>query len=118
MNPTSGHGVLGTESRGPAWRVPAGLGAAPCPQGLQKSLTAAFNDDRTDLTLPRGCWALGVWPSPTMLFFANQFPMDVALLHMLQLALCSPEALTKAELSLCTGKWVTSTRTSAAMGEW
>lgn len=74
VNPTSGHGVLGTESRGPAWRVPAGLGAAPCPQGLQKSLTAAFNDDRTDLTLPRGCWALGVWPSPTMVFLPTSSP--------------------------------------------
>lgn len=68
----------------------------------------------TGLTLPsQGAAGLQVWPNSTRIFFANQFPTDVALLHMLQLALCSPEAPTKAELSLCTGRRVVSTRTRA-----
>lgn len=79
--------------------------------GWQVSPTAASDGDRTGLTLPRGCWAWRVWPSSTRISFASQFPMDASLLHRLQLALCSPEALTKAELSLCTGKQATGTRT-------
>lgn len=41
-NPTSGHTALGMEPRGPAWRVPARLGATPCPRWLAKITDSSF----------------------------------------------------------------------------
>lgn len=104
-NPTSGHRAPGTEPGGTCLEGASTAGSRSVPAAAGKNHRQQLLM-ATGLTSPsRGAAGLQrVWPSPTMIFFfANQFPTDVALLHMLQLALCSPEALTKAELSLCTG---------------
>lgn len=114
VNPSSGRTALGTEPRGPARGCQHGWELLCARSGWQMSPTAAFDGDRTNLTLLKGCWARGggLAQLNKVGFFAGQFPMDVAQLHRLQLALCSPEALTKAELSLRTGKWAISAWTS------
>lgn len=41
-HPTSGHPALGTEPGGPAWRMPARLGATLCPWQLAKITDSIF----------------------------------------------------------------------------
>lgn len=66
VNPSLGRTALGTEPRGPAGGCQHGWELLCACSGWRMSPTAAFDGDRTNLTLPRGCWARGgVWPSST-----------------------------------------------------